>query len=142
MNYELLKKWPHHEISPWMQIQTFYSVINNSTKTSIDCAAGGSLMNKIYGEDSEIFEDMASISYFNLKKKSGQIPESISNHVPSEVVMVMLNWDIFREVVAVVGGGMWMVGVAHVVINLGFGCCWVGRNCGRRKVGGGPVWLD
>ncbi|KAL2516133.1 Uncharacterized protein Fot_30104 [Forsythia ovata] len=45
------------------------------------------------------------------------------------------------DIVVVVGGGVWTIGVAHGIIKLG-GLCWVGCSCGHHGVGGGPIWLD
>ena len=44
--HELLRKCPHHRLTRWMQVHTFYNGLRNTTRTVIDASAGGSLMKK------------------------------------------------------------------------------------------------
>ncbi|CAL8152823.1 unnamed protein product [Prunus armeniaca] len=43
---DMLRKCPHHVLPTWMQVQAFYNGLNNTSKTTIDAAAGGALMGK------------------------------------------------------------------------------------------------
>ena len=43
---ELLRKCPHHGLPIWMQVQTFYNSINQSSYSILDATAGGTLMRK------------------------------------------------------------------------------------------------
>ncbi|BFG29892.1 hypothetical protein CerSpe_161660 [Prunus speciosa] len=40
---EFLLKCPHHELPKWMQVQSFYNWVRNTSKTLIDVAVGGAL---------------------------------------------------------------------------------------------------
>ena len=44
--HELLRKCPHHRLTRWMQVHTFYNGLRNATQTMIDASAGGALMKK------------------------------------------------------------------------------------------------
>ena len=58
--YELLRKCPHHKLTGWMHVHTFYNGMRNATRTVIDSLAGGSLMKKTTDQAYEIFEDAAT----------------------------------------------------------------------------------
>ena len=55
--HELLRKCPHHRLTRWMQVHTFYNGLRNATRTMIDASAGGSLMKKTTDQAYEILED-------------------------------------------------------------------------------------
>ena len=44
--HELLRRCPHHKLTRWMQVHTFYNGLSDSTRTIIDASAGGALMKK------------------------------------------------------------------------------------------------
>ena len=44
--HELLRSCPHHRLTRWMQVHTFYNGLRDATKTMIDVLAGGALMKK------------------------------------------------------------------------------------------------
>ena len=44
--HELLRRCPHHRLTRWMQVHTFYNGLNASTRTIVDASAGGALMKK------------------------------------------------------------------------------------------------
>ena len=46
--HELLRRCPHHRLTRWMQVHTFYNSLS-ATKTVIDASAGGALMKKTTG---------------------------------------------------------------------------------------------
>ena len=58
--HELLRKCPHHRLTRWMQVHTFYNGLRNETRTVIDASAGGALMKKITDQAYEILEDAAT----------------------------------------------------------------------------------
>lgn len=60
---ELLRKCPHHGLPLWIQVQTFYNGLQSATRTSIDAAAGGTLMKKSPEEAYELVEEMATNNY-------------------------------------------------------------------------------
>ena len=58
--HELLRKCPHHRLTRWMQVHTFYNGMRNATRTLIDASAGGALMKKTIDQAYEILEDAAT----------------------------------------------------------------------------------
>ena len=58
--HELLRKCPHHRLTRWMQVHTFYNGLRNATRTMIDASAGGALMKKTTDQAYEILEDAAT----------------------------------------------------------------------------------
>ena len=58
--HELLRKCPHHRLTRWMQVQTFYNGLRNATRTMIDASAGGALVKKTTDQAYEILEDVAT----------------------------------------------------------------------------------
>ncbi|XP_073152284.1 uncharacterized protein [Henckelia pumila] len=60
---ELLRKCPHHELPPWLVVQTFYYGLFTVNRSSIDAAACGNLLRKTPEEGYELLEEMASSSY-------------------------------------------------------------------------------
>ena len=58
--HELLRKCPHHRLTRWIQVHTFYNGLRNATRTVIDASAGGSLMKKTTNQAYEILEDAAT----------------------------------------------------------------------------------
>ena len=60
--HELLRRCPHHRLTRWMQVHTFYNGLSDSTRTVIDASAGGALMKKTTDQAYGILEDMATNS--------------------------------------------------------------------------------
>ncbi|XP_010275028.1 PREDICTED: uncharacterized protein LOC104610214 [Nelumbo nucifera] len=60
---ELFRKCLHHGLPVWMQVQTFYSGINQSNHSMLNAAAGGTLMRKTPKEAYELWEEMVANSY-------------------------------------------------------------------------------
>ena len=58
--HELLRKCPHHRLTRWMQVHTFYNGLRNTTRTVIDASVGGALMKKTIAQAYEILEDAAT----------------------------------------------------------------------------------
>ena len=57
---ELLRRFPHHRLTRWMQVHTFYNGLRDTTKTIIDALVGGALMKKTTDQAYEILEDIAT----------------------------------------------------------------------------------
>ena len=55
--HELLRKCPHHRLTRWMQVHSFYNGLRNATRTMIDASAGGALMKKTTDQAYKILED-------------------------------------------------------------------------------------
>ena len=60
--HELLRRCPHHRLTKWMQVHTFYNGLRDATRTVIDALAGGALMKKTTDQAYEILEDTATNS--------------------------------------------------------------------------------
>ena len=58
--HELLWRCPHHRLTRWMQVHTFYKGMRDATRTVIDASAGGALMKKTTDQAYEILEDAAT----------------------------------------------------------------------------------
>ena len=58
--HELLRKCPHHRLTRWMQVHTFYNGLRNATRTVINASEGGVLMKKTMDQAYEILEDAAT----------------------------------------------------------------------------------
>ena len=71
--HELLRKCPHHRLTRWMQVHTFYNGLRNATRTMIDASAGGALMKKTTDQAYEILEDTAT--------NTNQWPREKTTHV-------------------------------------------------------------
>ena len=41
--HELLRRCPHHRLTRWMQVHTFYNDLSDSARTIIDASVGGCL---------------------------------------------------------------------------------------------------
>ena len=57
--HELLRRCPHHRLTRWMQVYSFYNGLRDATRTVIDTLAGGALMKKTTDQAYEILEDAA-----------------------------------------------------------------------------------
>ena len=57
---EILRKCPHHKLTRWMQVHTFYNGLRNATRIVIDASARGALMKKTMDQAYEILEDAAT----------------------------------------------------------------------------------
>ena len=58
--HELLRKCPHHRLTRWMQVHTFYNGLRDATRTVIDASAEGALMKKTMDQAYEILEEAAT----------------------------------------------------------------------------------
>lgn len=57
---DLLRKYAHHEIAKWLQVQNFYNWLNEMMRTTVDAAAGGALMAKDEHVAWDLLEKMAN----------------------------------------------------------------------------------
>ena len=55
--HELLRRCPHHRLTKWIQVRTFYNCLSEATRTVIDASTGGALMKKTMDQVYEILED-------------------------------------------------------------------------------------
>ena len=58
--HELLRRCPHHKLTRWMQVHTFYNGLRDSTRTVIDASTGDALMKKTTDQAYEILKDTAT----------------------------------------------------------------------------------
>ena len=58
--HELLRRCPHHRLTRWMKVHTFYNGVRDVTRTVIDASAGVVLMKKTMDQAYEILEDTAT----------------------------------------------------------------------------------
>ena len=58
--HELLRRCPHHRLTRWMQVHTFYNSLRDAIRTVIDASVGGALMKKTTNQAYEILEDAAT----------------------------------------------------------------------------------
>ena len=68
--HELLRRCPHHRLTKWMQVHTFYNGLSYSARTIIDALAGGVLINKTTYQAYEILEDTATSTNQWLRDRS------------------------------------------------------------------------
>ena len=60
--HELLRRCPHHRLTRWLQVNTFYNGLSDSARTVIDASTGGALMKKTTDQAYGILEDMVTNS--------------------------------------------------------------------------------
>ena len=58
--HEMLRRCPHHKLTRWMQVHTFYNSLRDVTRTVIDASTEGALMKKTTDQAYEILEDDAT----------------------------------------------------------------------------------
>ena len=60
--HKLLRRCPHHRLTRWMQVHTFYNSLSDSSRTIVDASTEGALMKKTIDQAYEILEDIATNS--------------------------------------------------------------------------------
>ena len=60
--HELLRRCPHHRLTRWMQVHTFYNGLSDSARTIVDASTGCALMKKTTDQAYEILEDTTTNS--------------------------------------------------------------------------------
>ena len=98
---ELLRKCPHHRLTKWMQVHTFYKGMRNATRTVIDGSARGALMKKTTDQAYKILEDAATNTnqWPRDKTTPGKGIGGIDNEVLSNLVthVAQLNKQLTRQ---------------------------------------------
>ena len=87
--HELLRRCPHHRLTRWMQVHTFYNGLSDSTRTVIDDSTGGALMKKTTDQAYGILEDMATNS--NQWPKDGMISTKAVGGADIEILSNLVN---------------------------------------------------
>ena len=82
--HELLRRCPHHRLTRWMQVHTFYNGLSDSTRIVIDASTGGALLKKTIDQAYGILEDMATTS--NQWPRDRMIPRKAGGGVGTEVL--------------------------------------------------------
>ncbi|KAL0360929.1 UNVERIFIED_CONTAM: hypothetical protein Sradi_3777400 [Sesamum radiatum] len=59
----MLRKCPHHELSVWRQVQTFYNGVTLANRATIDAATGGTIMKKLPSEAFNIIDEITTNLY-------------------------------------------------------------------------------
>ena len=86
---ELLRKCPHHRLTGWMQVHTFYNGLRDVTRTMIDASAGGALMKKTTDQAYEILEDAATNT--NQWPRDRITPVKVVSGTDNEVLSNLVN---------------------------------------------------
>ena len=87
--HELLRRCPHHRLTKWMQVHTFYNGLSDSARTIIDASAGGVLIKKTTYQAYEILEDTATNTNQWLRDRSA--PKKPSVGVDTEILSNLVN---------------------------------------------------
>ena len=87
--HELLRKFPHHRLTRWMQVHNFYNGLRNATRTMIDASAGGALMKKTTDQAYEILEDAATNT--NQWPREKATPVKVVSGIDNEVLNNLVN---------------------------------------------------
>ena len=82
--HKLLRRCPHHKLTRWMQVHTFYNDLSDSSRKIIDASIGGALMKKTTNQAYGILEDMATNS--NQWPKEMMIPRKAGGGAGTEVL--------------------------------------------------------
>ena len=59
---ELMRKCPHHGLSKWQIVQTFYEGLTEPYRQMVDAACGGAFMSKSEEEAYDLFEMLSENS--------------------------------------------------------------------------------
>ena len=87
--HELLRRFPHHRLTKWMQVHTFYNCLSDSARTIINASAGGALMKKTIYQAYEIFEDTATNT--NQWPRDKSAPNKPSAGADTEILSNLVN---------------------------------------------------
>ncbi|KAL5544723.1 hypothetical protein UlMin_008507 [Ulmus minor] len=74
---DLLRKCPHHGLSLWMQVQTFYNGLLSNTQTMVDAASGGAFFNKSPEEGYDLIEVMAGNNFVKSERSAQKRPTGL-----------------------------------------------------------------
>ena len=87
--HELLRRCPHHRLTRWMQVHTFYCGLSDVTRTVIDSSVGGALVKKTTDQAYEILEDTTTNS--NQWPTDRLTPRKVVGGADSEVLNNLVN---------------------------------------------------
>ena len=87
--HELLRRCPHHRLTRWMQVHTFYNGLSDSTIIVIDALTRGTLMKKTTDQAYGILKDMATNS--NQCPKERMIPRKAVGGADKKVLRNLVN---------------------------------------------------
>ena len=87
--HELLRRCPHHRLTKWMQVHTFYNGLSASARIIIDASAGGALMKKTIDQGYEILEDKATNT--NHWPRDRSAPRNPSVGANTEIISNLVN---------------------------------------------------
>ena len=87
--HELLRRCPHHILTKWMPVHTFYNGLSDSARTIIDVSAGGALMKKTTNQVYEILEDTTTNT--NQWPRDRSSPRKPSAGVDTEILSNLVN---------------------------------------------------
>lgn len=59
----MMRRCPHYGLPKWVQVQTFYNGLGASTRTLVNAAVGGSLVEKTTDKAYNLLEEMATNAY-------------------------------------------------------------------------------
>ena len=88
MSY-LLRRCPHHRLTKWMQVRTFYNGLSALARTIIDASAGGALMKKTTDQAYEILEDTTTNT--NHWPRDRSTPRNPSTRADTEILSNLVN---------------------------------------------------
>ena len=87
--HELLRRCPHHRLTRWMQVHTFYNDPSDYTRTIIDASIRGALMKKTTNQAYRILEDMATNS--NQWPRDRVVPRNAMGSTNTDVLSNLVN---------------------------------------------------
>ena len=87
--HELLRRCPHHRLTRWMQVHTFYNGLSDSTRTVVDALVVGALMKKTTNQAYGILEDMATNN--NQWPRHRLIPRKVVEGKDTKVLSNLVN---------------------------------------------------
>ena len=88
---DLLRKFPHHSFTKWMQVHHFYNGLSRPTRTLIDAFAGGAIIGKNEVEAYQILENITSndcqwpVERVPLKKPAGVFDLDMFTNLSAQV---------------------------------------------------------
>ena len=87
--HELLRRCPHHRLTKWIKVHTFYNGLSDSARTIIDASAGGAMMKKTTDQAYEILEDIATNT--NQWPRDRSAPRKPSAGADTEILSNLVN---------------------------------------------------
>ena len=86
--HELLRKCPHHRLTRWMQVHTFYNGLRNETRTVIDASARGALMKKTTDQDATTNTNQWPMEKTTHVKSMGGTDNEVLNNLVNHVAQL------------------------------------------------------